>query len=218
MRLSLEMLAGRAGTDKLSHGFIPYYAAHLDPRRDLVKLVLEVGIHEGRSLSMWRDYFENATVVGWDITSYEFNQFGRGTITQVVDQSSIPSMIRTIAANNYRAESFDLIIDDGSHRMLDQQITLATLWPLLRRGGIYIVEDLHTSLPHNPAEWEGGGCRDDFSNSTLRALQALAQSGELHSVYVEEEKCKLISAEVATCLIYDTRGDERHITSVIRKL
>lgn len=41
---------------------------------------------------------------------------------------------------------FDLIIEDGSHRHADQQMNLALLMPLLKPGGLYFLEDLHTSL------------------------------------------------------------------------
>ncbi len=38
---------------------------------------------------------------------------------------------------------FDLIIDDGSHRGDHQQITLESLWPTLKPGGMYVIEDLN---------------------------------------------------------------------------
>jgi hypothetical protein len=41
---------------------------------------------------------------------------------------------------------FDLIIDDGSHYCSQQQESFAWLWPKLRKGGFYIMEDLHTSF------------------------------------------------------------------------
>ena len=43
-------------------------------------------------------------------------------------------------------EHFDLIIDDGGHTMLQQQNTLAAYWGRLRSGGLFVVEDLHTSF------------------------------------------------------------------------
>ena len=36
----------------------------------------------------------------------------------------------------------DIIIDDGSHKFLDQEATLHTLWPRLRAGGFYVIEDM----------------------------------------------------------------------------
>ena len=39
-------------------------------------------------------------------------------------------------------EELDIIIDDGSHKFKDQEATLHTLWPRLKPGGFYIVEDM----------------------------------------------------------------------------
>ena len=38
---------------------------------------------------------------------------------------------------------FDVVLDDASHASHHQQITLATLFPFLKSGGMYIIEDLH---------------------------------------------------------------------------
>ena len=40
---------------------------------------------------------------------------------------------------------FDIVIDDGSHVPEHQIATFKTLWPALRGGGLYAVEDIETS-------------------------------------------------------------------------
>jgi hypothetical protein len=42
-------------------------------------------------------------------------------------------------------ESFDLIIDDGGHTVKQQLVSFETLFPILNPGGMYVIEDLHTS-------------------------------------------------------------------------
>ena len=124
MRATLTELARLYGTDKLAHGFISLYESWLEQRRDDVKHVLEIGVWQGQSLRMWRDYFPNANVVGWDIKAYDDASFGSRTATQAVDQSSLHSMCQALSNNPV----FDLVIDDGSRRRLDQQLTLGFLW------------------------------------------------------------------------------------------
>ncbi|MCG7518455.1 class I SAM-dependent methyltransferase [Ruegeria sp. Ofav3-42] len=38
---------------------------------------------------------------------------------------------------------FDIILDDASHASHHQQFGLLEMWPLLKPGGMYIIEDLH---------------------------------------------------------------------------
>ena len=40
---------------------------------------------------------------------------------------------------------FDIVIDDGSHAPAHQVASLTALWPHVKVGGVYLVEDLHTS-------------------------------------------------------------------------
>lgn len=39
----------------------------------------------------------------------------------------------------------DVVFDDGSHQAEDQQATIRHLWPRLKHGGLYVIEDIHTS-------------------------------------------------------------------------
>ena len=41
---------------------------------------------------------------------------------------------------------FDVIIDDGAHNNDAQQISLGGLFPYLKGGGLYIIEDLHSAV------------------------------------------------------------------------
>ncbi len=62
-------------------------------------------------------------------------------------------------------EMLDVIIDDGSHVTEHQILTAKTLFPYLKRGGVYIIEDVQ--LVHHVAKEVGGkahlftrGCDD----------------------------------------------------------
>ena len=44
---------------------------------------------------------------------------------------------------------FDAIVDDGSHTPRDQVSTLAMLFPLVRPGGAFIIEDIGSSWNHD---------------------------------------------------------------------
>lgn len=138
---SLADLARRYGTDKLSHNYCDAYEKHLGHLRDVPIALLEIGIFRGYSLRMWADYFNRAAVVGVDI---------------VERCPVVGDRIETVIADikDYVPDrEFDVIVDDGSHMADDIIAAHARLWPRLRPGGWYVIEDWRT-------QWEaffGGG-------------------------------------------------------------
>jgi hypothetical protein len=213
----LELLAKQYNVDKWEHGFIEIYSNYFHHQRESIKTLLEIGVYKGDSLKMWADYFSCAKIYGWDLKPYTLNEFGINISTFLVNQEDRASIEKFLSVLGKEKIKFDVIIDDGGHTMQGQQCTLAVLWRHLSPGGMYIVEDLHTSLPHNTHEWRGGGCLPDFSNSSLRALQNLQNTGKMASIYMTEAEQQMISDECSACRVFDTRNDERHITSVLIK-
>ncbi len=158
---ALDALAQHYGTDKSStgHGYTRLYKRHLGRRRLLVRSVLEIGVggttsregYEtcagGQSLQMWSRYFPRATVVGVDIQPKAVSgpriRFEQG------DQSD--QQFLGVLAQRYGP--FDVVIDDGSHIGRHTSASFDALWPAVRSGGIYVIEDLAVS--YHPG-WEGG--------------------------------------------------------------
>lgn len=91
------------------------------------------------SLRVWREYFPDATIYGFDINDFGFFE-QRDTHVFQGDQSSRESLEHFLSEAG--SPSFRFILDDGSHASSHQQITLAKLYPHLESGGIYIIEDL----------------------------------------------------------------------------
>jgi hypothetical protein len=58
------------------------------------------------------------------------------------DQADAAFLQQVIAAT---PTGFDIVIDDGGHRMGQQLTSLRVLWPHVRPGGLYVVEDVQTS-------------------------------------------------------------------------
>ena len=112
--------------------------------------------------------------------------------------------------------NYDIIIDDGSHVMLDQQITLAHFFKSLKSGGIFICEDLHTSLevemPDKNAIWGWG---IPGKTNTLQMLKDFISTGKITSDYLDEEEANYLENTIASIEIWDEVPSG--ITSVIRK-
>lgn len=57
---------------------------------------------------------------------------------------------------DYDGEYFDIIVDDGSHDNPHQKLTLWNTFPLLKEGGVFICEDVHTSYYRGVRVRDGG--------------------------------------------------------------
>jgi hypothetical protein len=144
----LEDLFTKYGTDKGIWGYTPAYEKHLEARRESVTSVLEIGICGfrdipnnvvGASLFAWRDYFPNATIDGLD-NDHRFIFSDHPRIrTQLADAYDNKSLATALAMlNNTR---YDFICDDAVHDPLQQMHLAYTLWPFLKRGGVYAIEE-----------------------------------------------------------------------------
>ena len=124
------------------HDYLRLYDILLAPYRDRRDVrVLEVGVHKGGSLALWREYFsDHATIVGIDVNSGVQN-FPRDAGIKVV---ILDSRDATAVASTLRGLHFDVIIDDGLHHPDAQQRTFGALRPLLRPNGVYIIEDVYS--------------------------------------------------------------------------
>ena len=132
------------------------YFRHL--RFDPITL-LEIGVsgqHDqvvGSSLWLWREYFPNATIIGFDIDPFCKKYEKQGIHIEIGNQS-VPEdidKVKMLAPNG-----FDIIIDDGSHVNEYTLLSFKHLFPSLNKNGFYVIEDLGCSY----GKIEDWGCRE----------------------------------------------------------
>lgn len=130
-------LAIKYGTDKCGkHQYTPVYYDLLKDKK--VKRVLEIGVYNGASLRMWRDFFPGAEIYGIDIDLRSLIKEDR--ITCFAGDQTKAYTLRNAAL--VAGGEFDLIVDDGSHVPDDQILTAWELLPFLAPNGLYIIEDV----------------------------------------------------------------------------
>jgi hypothetical protein len=127
------------GCDKESnHRFGAAYEG-LFPDRAAVRAMLEVGVAGGHSLLAWREVFPNAVCVGMDIVP------DAQWLLHAKDRIEFHCGDMRSPADCWRAvgnRKFDLITEDASHKLGDTLAALLYLWPSVRVGGLYVIEDL----------------------------------------------------------------------------
>jgi hypothetical protein len=169
--LSLEELfdRGTGGRSSKWRHYFEIYERYFAPFRGKACTYLEIGVSQGGSLEIFKEYLgPDAKVIGLDINPDCLQWARNGLEVLIGDQASPEFMSQVVAPKG----PFDLILDDGGHIPDQQLVSFLSLWPTLKEGGIYMVEDLHTSF------WLGGqGSRFginfyDFARGLVEKLSA----------------------------------------------
>jgi len=179
LREYFENNQNRNMIDKWLHYF-EIYERHFRPFVDKKIKVLEIGIWQGGSLKMWKEYFgDQAEIIGVDIDS-RCKKFEEERIRiHIGDQANINFLQELIKLEG----GFDIIIDDGGHRMNQQIISFQELYGAVNNGGIYLCEDNHTSY------WARYGAGYKKPNTFIEYTKNLID--KLHAYYSETPELKV---------------------------
>lgn len=171
---TLDEIAIHYQTDKASQFSRTYakphdYCRHLErffePMRDKPIKLVEIGVGSGESIRTWLEYFRNefAQVFGVDLNA-NTNEWNTPTskpdprYTFVHGDQS--SKVFWASFIKMRGADWDVIDDDGSHLSSHITTTFYALWPHMKSGGVYIMEDLASA--REAASWVSGIARDAF--------------------------------------------------------
>ncbi len=150
MNKNLDQLFIDHQTDKSSkgHNYSPTYERFFKEYRELPIELLEIGIDKGDSLRAWEEYFPNAVINGVDIIDCTKDETLSINIWQgsQTDAKFLDQLFQEIDPL--------IIIDDGSHVSTDQIFTFEYLFPKLKSGGYYCIEDILCSFD---SRWNQGG-------------------------------------------------------------
>ena len=220
---TLSELAKIYPTDKdFTHNYYDkVYEKYFFPIKNEVKLLCEIGIGgfwkdvnwvNGNSLKVWRDYFTNSQILGLDIVKHtDIEDLDRINIDWI-DQSKKDLVIEY--AN--KLQDYDIILDDGSHNVYDQQITLAYFFKSLKPGGIYVLEDLHSSIEVNiPEKAKLWGWGEPGFITPLEILENFQKTGKIVSDHLTKDEEDYLQENIASVEIFHLAPTS--ITSVIVK-
>jgi len=221
--MELNELMVKYGTDKQKevHNYVQFYEKYFTPIKEEKLKILEIGIYRppvggkasvGASLKTWGDYFINSEIYGVDLDSF----------TDVDD-----SRIKTIMANQeFRYKNndinglndvvekfgpeFDIIVEDGGHTMLQQQLTLGFMFKFLKPNGLFVIEDLHTSY-FAPFAYNKTGTQ----NTTLKMIEDYLKSNRIESEFMLEEEKDYLNNNILKMELY--KGTQSEIVFITKK-
>lgn len=104
---------------------------------------VEIGILDGGSLFMWRDYFgPKARIIGIDLNPAALKWVSHGFEIFIGDQSE-PLFWEQFYT---KVGDIDVLLDDGGHMNNQQIMTTISSISRIKNGGLVVIEDTQTSF------------------------------------------------------------------------
>lgn len=174
---SLDFIATRNGTDKSSqiHNYCEKYEKYL-PFDRLAKIsILEIGVFNGESIKMWKEFYPNSTIVGLDIdpNCSQYENVEEGIFIEIGSQDD-PEFLKRLTD---KYGKFDLILDDGSHIQRHMIYSFEFLFDFVKNHGIYVLEDTCCSY------WPNYGGSIDGKDTIVNYFKNLVDHVNFYGAY-----------------------------------
>ena len=163
--------------------------------------IMELGLFQGGSLVFFDKMFKPKKLIGLDISPKRIealdNYISSGSqhikTYYGVSQDDV-NMLRSIVHNDFDG-SLDLVVDDASHLYELTKTSMSVLFPLLKPGGVYIIEDWAWSLRPNAQSrehpWYGKAA---LVNLVFEIVAELGSGKEIGDIYINNNMVKIHKA------------------------
>lgn len=151
---------GGVGVDLPNHNYSRFYHHLFKAQKNSKINIFEMGIglehaaayaKSGGSLRAWKEFFKNSSLYGADIDQVAVDQFKNTDVaTFYCDQAD---RLQTLNMFEKIDKQFDLIIDDGLHTPSGAETFFDVSCAFLKKGGVYIIEDLDLSKEEYRSEY-----------------------------------------------------------------
>lgn len=129
------------------HPYTLFYDGLFKSKKDASLKIAELGILDGASLRMWREYFTNSSLYGFEYNTALIDQFKNNDSNERVTLATIDVTNKDsiVSAFHNMNEQYDIIIEDTTHQFEDQIRVVENIHSYLKPGGVLIVEDIFKS-------------------------------------------------------------------------
>jgi predicted O-methyltransferase YrrM len=133
--------------DRHCHPYTLFYDTIFKNRRNDPLKIAELGILNGSSLLMWREYFTNAEIYGFEYNQDLINNFKEFYDNERISLSHINVNDKESIEGSFSELNimYDVIIDDTTHIFEDQIRIIENTYQYLKPGGMMIIEDIFKS-------------------------------------------------------------------------
>ena len=164
-----------------AHGYAKIYETVFVNFKEKNINILELGSFYGNAAAALYFYFDNANIFSADINPDMFKYKSNRITNFYVDSSSRNSLKNDLIS---KKNNFDIIIEDASHMLKDQIISLFMLFPLVNSGGYFIVEEL--DFPETREDMRIDQTKPDLK----QILQNILKNKDFNSIYINDDEKK----------------------------
>tara|TARA_B100000282_G_scaffold211572_1_gene156025 strand:+ start:404 stop:1252 length:849 start_codon:yes stop_codon:yes gene_type:complete len=163
----------------IAHGYAKIYEKYLKEHKDKNLNIIELGSFYGNASAAFYFYFKNSQIYSADINPDMYLYRSKRLKNFFTDTSSRASIEKNILSRNIK---FDLIIEDASHMLKDQIISLFILFKNLKSGGFFIVEEI--DFPEKREDMRFGQEFPDLKT----ILKKIVNKENFNSKYINENE------------------------------
>ena len=164
-----------------AHGYAKIYETVFTNFKEKNINILELGSFYGNAAAALFFYFDKASIFSADINPDMFKYKSNRITNFYIDSSSRNSLEDDMLS---KKNNFDIIIEDASHMLKDQIISLFILFPLVNSGGYFIVEEL--DFPETREDMRIDQTKPDLK----KILQNILKNTDFNSIYISDDEKK----------------------------
>jgi len=186
------------------HNYEDFFYENLKEIKDKKLDILEIGSAKGDGIACLYFYFRSASLIGVDNNPFRFRYKSkriRNIYADVTSKKILKNLTKHL--NN----KFDIIIEDSSHHLIDQILCFSENFRNLKKGGIYIAEDLN--FPEVDKMYNPTG--EIMNLKTI--LKKINLGEEVHTKYMEKNEIEYIKNNFESIKFYKSKNKENYLIS-----
>ena len=182
-----------------AHGYSKIYEKYFEKIRGDNLNVLELGSFYGNAAGAFYYYFKNSKIFSGDICPDLFRYKSSRLKNFYINTSSESSIDEILIKNK---DNFNIIIEDASHTLKDQIISLFLLFRKVLPNGIFVCEEL--DFPETRKDMNLGNEYPDLK----QILLAIKSNQDFDSKYIKDEDKKYFLENFKSIEIYKGKINE----------
>ena len=164
--------------------------------------ILEIGLAKGGGIASLYFYFPNSYLIGVDNNPFRI-RYKSNRIRSIYVDTSSKKILQNLS--NHLNQKFDIIIDDCGHRLIDQILCFSENFKNLKKGGIYIIEDLNFPELHtmyNPTN-------EVINLKTI--LKKISLGEEIFTKFMQKNEIENIKDDIENIKFYRTKNKKPYL-------